>query len=524
MANTLSELISERAGELIQALSVPAAINLDPNQLVAACHVLLDHNKSALEQPGNSFVVPRNSDLPYHLRVSFNNFLVEPLLREASLLLDRCVQQRRDINDLNSKWFEARLQIVELILLNDISRMEEENLLPLIVEIADLSKDLINNDVEIAKELHTLYSTLQNTIRTRYPDDTHPQPEEQPMHVLARFAVFDAQNRQLPQNSQDFARFTTDFNSRMQSANVAQELVKLRELETVTDKHRTRSEKSVELEEQRKRSQALRNDVSRLVALNRAEQLIAKQGALNFGEQMVPIQERFDNDFLAAWFRLAAAATGLRKLYGYEIDNTVFPQQNGEILTHSDNQPELRISFDSLVSWTQRTNVWLASFLDTQQQTTRSFSLLQLLNNDQALFDAGKETGVWDFRLTENDFHKSKFVRMRSFACQIDSEHPFGSWNVAITPPSSALIRRSEGDPQPIQQSHIGTLYMGRVNERIYAVVPEGSAPPKLYNASPIGDETDNGKWIISVFAGSTAGASLNDIQDIDIHLTVSLI
>lgn len=112
---------------------------------------------------------------------------------------------------------------------------------------------------------------------------------------------------------------------------------------------------------------------------------------------------------------------------------------------------------------------------------------------------------------------------MRSFAVQIDSGNSSGSWNVAVVPPISALIRHSENEPQTILQPHIGTLFLGRVNERTYAVIPEGSAPSKLYNASPTGDDTGKGEWTISVFDGSTSGATLNEIRDIDLHLTVAL-
>lgn len=120
------------------------------------------------------------------------------------------------------------------------------------------------------------------------------------------------------------------------------------------------------------RFQKQRNEVARLVAIQRAEQLVKPNGALNFLEQKEPLLDRYQNDFWAAWLRLSAVARGLSELYKYEIDEEVFPKKEGDFLTYSDDKTELRINFDDIVTWAQLTNTWLAAFLEKQQQVTLS--------------------------------------------------------------------------------------------------------------------------------------------------------
>lgn len=254
-----------------------------------------------------------------------------------------------------------------------------------------------------------------------------------------------------------------------------------------------------------------RNNVARLIAYRRARQLLNPSGALNFGEQMKPIWDRLQNDLAAAWFRLLAAAEGFQKLYDYPMDKCF------------DNSPKGSFNFDSLVTWCQNMNTWLASFLDTQQLVTRSFSIRQLLSEQGADFNAGLSSGKWRFKLKESHFSNLKLVRLRGLAVQIDSGHFSGSWNVAVSPPTKALLRVDDSRIKSLEQK-VGTLYLGRVNETTYQVLPESAAPPKMYNASPIGEDSLNGEWGIEVLGMSTNEKTPSSILDIDIHLTVALV
>lgn len=465
MATTVADLIKNKIGGLLAKVGCPVDYALPMEKQVDA---LLTNDGNNLQRLGTKFPIARGDELPQNLRgVEFNYFLAEPLLREGSLLLDRCLQQRREHDELKTKLFEACIQLDELMRLNDITAKEEEDY-HLSKDIAESEKKmLVDEDTSITKVI---------------------LPKMERVITQSAFSNLAGDNKFLAQE----AAYTKE----------REELVKLQQ---VKDQQviKVRSETSDLNIQQRGKTeiyQKARNEVARLVAARRAFQLGTPNGALNFGEQMKPIKARFDNDLLAAYLRLFRAAEGFSKLYvgKYKLN---FP-------TLKDGK---ELDFDELVTWCQNTNTWLASFLDTQQQVTRSFSLKDLVGTDK--FNAGLASSKWQFNLKAEDFFNREFVRMRALAVQIDSGHSAGSWNVAITPPTKAIA-------EPKDQSHIGTLYLGKINERLYAVMTESSAPPKLYNASPIGEDD----WGIEVFKGSTLGISTSGILDIDIHLTVALV
>ncbi len=533
MPNTISDLIKDTVKDLPQVIKETL---ISGESLTEQVVKLITKDAKSLQRLGEDFVIPEEKDLEPHLKIKFNSFLAESLLREGSLLLDRCLQQRREYHELATKWFEAKVQIDEFIKLNEITVDDEKTYgLPIQAEnynrlAAEKEKIAYKNSSEKSKEsqkyINDNKTELQN-LASKAAWASLLYRELDAGGIATHWAgggPIDDKWKGI--NDSDIPCYRT-FDNAFFSSNYEQNLRLLSLKDTVQ-----RSDDNVGvIEEKLKASQIFidymtsqkdfkirRNDVARFVAKRRLEAFIEENGALNYAEQMKPLELRFTNDLWSAWLRLSAAAEGFQMLYSYDsakINSNLFKKR-------LDDPKKLQvydrnITFDDLVTWCQLTNTWLASFLDTQQQVTRSFSLRKLINDD-AVFEAGKKVSTWRFKLKESDFTNMKFVRMRSFAVQIDSGNNSGSWNVSITPPAKAKN-------EPKEQGHIGTLYLGRVNERIYAVISEGSAPPKLFNASPIGEDSPSGEWAISVIGnGSTSRAKIEDIQDIDIHLTVALV
>lgn len=520
MPDTIADIIKE-SSEKGLAQSVGSLVNSGLT-LYEQAKQMLETDERDFQRLGTNFLIPKN--LNESLNIEFNKFLAEPLIRESSLLLDRCLQQRKEYQELHTKWFEACVQVDEMLRLSDLTKQEIDEIDDTQSKILQAEIDTLINQKKAANDIakllpdttHILWNKeskvlIEGSYRAAVgqawasfsytdPSINSPGPLDTTGRILQLIKT-NVENSITTQRNHDKLLFNIE---KAQYSSVEQ---------TAND-NLSKTKLEVSLKDKSLKFKKDRNEVARLVAIRRAEQLTQSNGALNFFEQMKPLIDRFDNDLSAALMRLSAANEGFSLLYG---DQYPYYQSFLNLIKGK------TFYFDDLVTWTQLTNTWLASFLDNQQQVTRSFSLKQLINNDHR-FDEGKINGTWQFRLNEEHFYTSKFVRMRSFAVQIDSGNSSGSWNVSVVPPTSALIRHSENEPQTIPQPHIGKLFLGRVNERTYAVIPEGSAPPKLYNSSPIGDDTGNGEWTFSVFNGSTSEATLNDIQDIDIHLTVALV
>lgn len=544
MPNTIAGIINEEsANGLARTVGSPVNSGLTPSE---QAEVLLKADQRDFQRLGTNFLIP--NDLVASLDVSFNAFLAEPLLKEGSQLLDRCLQQRREYQELHTKWFEACVQIDEMFRLSKIADQETK-------ESDPIQTAVIQADIDSSEAQKINAKTNLDRLRTIIPGWAHETEDIQTSVYRATRSNL-AANRALD-GPMDFENFHADSSFSLINSGAAKEkeiqrkYEKLRldteetqfsDIEQSAGHRNTKSKKELELKNKLLEFRRARNEVSRLVAIRRAKQLTKENGALNFLEQMRPIKERFKNDLVSAWLRLRASHEGFQMLYGNSYSITKeFPALR--VVEDSDLQsPELddlpeppaiedfggKLDFDDLVSWTQVTNTWLASILERQQQVTRSFSLKRLMGNDAA-FEAGKGVSEWHFRLTEQDFWDRRCVRMRALAIQVDSGNDRGSWNISIAPPTSAIIRQGDGVTANLKQNGIGKLFLGRINERTYAVVPEGSAPPKLYNASPIGGddlpaEDLLGEWAIRILTDSTSGTTVDQINDVDFHLTVTLV
>lgn len=539
MESTLAEHIEERAKEWTKSFQNEGLQCLTDGgkDLLKQAQRLLQADETVNKklQLGKSKISEKGKLAPHlGLNIVFNQFLAEILLKEGSLLLDRCLQQRKEYQELKTKFFEACVQVQELVELNIITR-EEEKTYSDSVKILEFELTALQNEQAGVKESIEILSNRNNSLLKISGNSTILAIETTKISEKAMFSAEALlQNSNLDRKEKDgiynkipmagagtkksivnfsreFARDTELLRGRKELNALEIQLAQLRgTFESLNEKINSATIQ-LGLKKKQLDLQIKRNDVARFVALRRAEQLALPDGALNYREQMESVRERLKNDLDAAWLRLSKVAEGFEMLYEYPIDE-IFSKYS----------PENGFNFDALVTWCQKTNTWLASFLDTQQQVTCSFSLRQLIAEQGGNFDDGLDKGKWQFKLKEEHFYSSKFVRLRSFAIQIDSGHSRGSWNIAITPPKKAKLRNGK-EVKNLEQN-VGRLYLGRVNETMYQVIPESAAPPKLYNASPISQDVEGGEWTIEVMGLRTEILPSSAILDIDIHLTVALV
>src|SRR4051812_42032477 len=112
----IRELIISKTAILREMVKIPEGAPLDDalkqdGTLVARLGA--DFRLPPIPEPGDDF--------------KFNWFLAEGLVRDASALLDRCVAVRKEYHELAAKWFEARIQVHEFLLLDKVTSVEEQN-------------------------------------------------------------------------------------------------------------------------------------------------------------------------------------------------------------------------------------------------------------------------------------------------------------------------------------------------------------------------------------------------------------
>lgn len=537
MESKLAQYIEQQATKWKQQLQ---CLSISGQSLLEQAQALQSEDTKSLLLLGK---IPEKAKLAPHLRlnIEFNPFLAEPLLREGSMLLDRCLAQRKEYEELKTKFFEACIQVQELVELNRITK-EEEATYQTSVEIAQFELNSLQKEQAKTEDAIKILEKglLERGMTVTGPveqinlivdpdfDKNITLIESQTFHLAnaGEWALTNQASSSIKDSAKlkiigDYPRLSETFRGIREKSALEIQLTQLKgTFESLTERINA-STTQIELKKKQLEFQIKRNDVARFVALRRAEQLALPDGALNYREQMQSVRERLQNDLVAAWLRLTMAAKGFEMLYDYFAF-----EERSKLFSKADFNTESYVrdfDFDDLVTWTQVTNTWLASFLDTQQQVTRSFSLKQLLAEQGGDFNAGLSSGKWRFKLKENHFSNTKLVRLRAFSIQIDSGHERGSWNIAISPPSKAILRVNESKIKPLEQK-VGTLYLGRVNETTYQVIPESAAPPKLFNASPIGEDSLSGEWGVEIIGLSTWEKPHSSIQDIDIHLTVALV
>ena len=446
MISTVSDLIKNKTEHLQKSIGSPGAENQNLAQQAAA---LVEQDQQNLPRLGTKFRIPNENELPAHLQsLDFDSFLAEQLLRESSLLLDRCLQQQREYQDLNTKWFETCVQVQELLWLSEIARQEEIENYDLPEQIAQSEQNAIateNAQIEVVlNQLNERFNFLTNDARVvelaraelavTNQFAATPNISDEPLKVQVRLR---SRREQIP--------LTIQHSQQMVVKNANAERVNGANL-------------NVMLKHSLAKFQRERNEVARAVGIRRAMQLTTEGGALNFHEQMLPLKQRFENDLTACWLRIWGARRGFAQLYRYEDPTGNLPAQPYGVM----------IDFDELVTWCQNANTWLASFLNQHQQVTRSFGLTHLINRDGREIEQDGAVRSWQFRLNEEDFYNARFVRMRSFAVQIDSGNEVGSWNISLTPPRRAIMRHQTFDAQnpqlgreTIEQSRVGALFLG---------------------------------------------------------------
>jgi hypothetical protein len=161
MPETISELVKEKIAELSEAIQRP--ISDDSGQYVQQAVELLEIDKRDIQRIDISLSIPRRENLPKHLIVAFSPFLAESLFREGCLLVDRCLQQRREYNELAAKWFEVCVQIDELIKRNGIIMQEETENYHLPYDTAKSEKEALETERSFAQNLSDKIQKLVNT-------------------------------------------------------------------------------------------------------------------------------------------------------------------------------------------------------------------------------------------------------------------------------------------------------------------------------------------------------------------------
>jgi hypothetical protein len=249
----------------------------------------------------------------------------------------------------------------------------------------------------------------------------------------------------------------------------------------------------------RQRADAARQTLRMKIAL------AATTALLDFEKQMDSARNMYLEGVWDAYVRLQAVNTGISRYYNYASPN-------------KDPLPEFTddpASFDAILAWTRRVARWLAAF------TRRSNNYVYTISVKQRTGDAwqrGANEASWKFDLPSTAFDaKERHVRIRGVTAWAENDKG-KVWQVILKPPANTQVYYESGAKSPIFEQDAPSCRVSKVVSRGKVVIPEVSGLTALYNASPIGTWTIDARLATSP---QEIPRTLPDDIELDLYLSV---
>ena len=250
-----------------------------------------------------------------------------------------------------------------------------------------------------------------------------------------------------------------------------------------------------------------RREVARIIARKKAAAVTTANGTLNYFEKLTFIADRYNADLREAYARLTKVAKGMEVLYGY---SEPLPKPSTDRL------------LDKCVNWARNATNWLVRFTRITQNYVLPISLKRHMSDDE--WEEGRKLGRWRFDVSEAEFPQQYHVRLRGISVFVAGRDLKGVWQATVRaptqdtyvrhhPPSNAKVPldsfQSPEDVPPCR--------LGRIADRQHLRDPDVTGVSSLHNVSPFGT------WELHMGSASTGGTDttwLTDVQ-VDLHLSV---
>jgi hypothetical protein len=456
---------------------------------------------------------------PLESDADFNYLHVEPLLEQASLVLNRCREHKRRWDELQTENWRLLQELDHFFRLLPIEDREREagaDTLPYqraILESA-AAHSLQENHKQAEAQLQALLDNLAASGLNRRMSareatawlSAYPLKDAELRGDDAAY-TFDGIRKSKPEHLFDAAHKEADQEAWEQVHSLAAAIYSAA---AESEAARLRKE-SLDLHARLLRDQITstrdRAQIARDATWEKAAQLQLPHGLFNYQEQTAALQRDFSADLRHAVACLHAAARGLKEIYDFP---TPLPNEG---------TPGY---FTAVLAWVSAAQNRLAQLSRLEQNYTLALSLKDLT---KANWEAGLASSAWTFDLPAETFPAQSCVRLRGLALAVvgadadpapksREQAPVkaqGFWSARLSLPAKA------GTPKELDQKHLPACHLGRVADR-NTREPEIAGVQALHNASPIGQQ-----WKLNLSPKSTAGTPTAALQDVEIYLHLAV-
>lgn len=243
-----------------------------------------------------------------------------------------------------------------------------------------------------------------------------------------------------------------------------------------------------------------RMTVARAMAHRKLAATTEPGNALNFVEQMEPMNNRFFSDFNYAYGRLLAIAPYIKALYGF----------NAPV-------PETSLFFhDQATTWARSAINHVKQLAGLEQNCVFPISIRQLIGEAgwATFVGAGRIT----FNLGETLFQRFAITRLRGVSAFISASTLKGVFSAYLSVPVTGVVFDKTGTRSEFDQSCVAQTFIGRIFRRSADQPADVVGVSTLFNASPIGE------WTIEATMNSTAQEALSGVEDLELELHLAYI
>jgi hypothetical protein len=450
---------------------------------------------------------PADEQAERGLRAQF----VEPLLQQASGLVDRVLGEDTTYRQLRIDQLNLRLDLQELETLQDINDDE------VAAGLFQVPYWEANTALESDKALKKAQTDLANWIQLKSAQQTKlsawsTENAQQPLatgwegkmsqHQLRLFGGFTAPGDQVPAGAKAtdgniiggiISYQLADYGFSYQQQQFAAQAAPIDARSVPLTSRVTYLRADAGFKERRK------------IAAHQklADKLDAVQlpnGPLNYADRIAAIEERAAFDLRQAYRRLRVLRQGLRMIYG--LDTPELPE------APFGDSAQIGVDFlDQIVLWIRRISILLQDVYNSDQEIVSSFSLLERCTSEK--FHEGRKRGYWEFEIGPEHFRDLGLVRLRGISAAAESGCHFYNL-IASAPRESVIVHHPESAPSPVTQ-RVDECWIGRVPPLSAHIRPDVAGTRALWNASPVG------RWRLR----AAPETSLEHIKDIQLNLHV---
>lgn len=237
-----------------------------------------------------------------------------------------------------------------------------------------------------------------------------------------------------------------------------------------------------------------------------------ESGAFAFKEQRDLLFIRLERDFKDAINRLFIVEEGLNKIYGYASDTSLISERDENIET----------TLNRVTIWARTALEWLLAYGQRDQGSTFVLSIRSVLGERAwGKLRPTSESISTSFAFNKQWLSRYENVRLKGISASILGNAGDIPWSLDLTLPNSAIYTRNYQEII-IDQLGFPNCHLGRVENRKIYRAPELCGQVSIVNASPISaSQDDKNHWKVRLNRPEGSREKFSDIDDLVIEFNV---